>query len=74
MENLINWAGLSEHLAGNKDSRIPKKYEEDVNKLIYYIDSWLNCRELTTKDTIKDEIKREFNQKMIEISMIMEKL
>ena len=59
--NIINWSALSEQIAHNKDSiranRIPDKYKEEVNILLSYIESWLNCKELTTKEELIEELE-----------------
>lgn len=69
---LINWSALSEQLAHNKDSirsnRIPDKYKEEVEILISYVESWLNCKDLTTKDVLIDELEFEVSNKIKEIS------
>jgi hypothetical protein len=69
---LINWSELSEHLAHNRDSirstRIPEKYKEDVNLLISYIEAWLNCKELTTKESLVSELEFEVVEKIKQLS------
>ena len=44
-EDLINWQGLSRHLAGNISSvgrkRYPKKYDKKVSELVDLIDKWM---------------------------------
>ena len=44
MEDLINWVELSRYLAGNESSvsrtRCPKKYQNDVEDLIFCLKAW----------------------------------
>lgn len=75
---LINWSALSEQLAHNKDSvrsnRIPDKYKDEVNILISYIESWLNCKELTTKESLMNDLEFEVGIKLKELSNELLKL
>ncbi len=58
---LINWSKVSEHLAGNTDSirveRIPKKYKEEVEELLFYVECWLNCKDLASREDVTKEVK-----------------
>lgn len=59
-KGLINWCELSKIKTGSsrdsiRSNRIPDKHLEDVNILLYYIESWLNCRDLTTKEEVLSE-------------------
>ena len=44
MQELIKWSTLSKMLSGSDNSirqnKIPKKYEEDVKKLIEFLEAW----------------------------------
>lgn len=75
---LINWSALSEQLAHNKDSvrsnRIPDKYKDEVDILISYIESWLNCKELTTKESLMSDLEFEVGIKLKELSTELLKL
>lgn len=77
-KRLINWSELSEHLAHNKDSirstRTPDKYKNEIDELLKYIESWLNCKELTTKDEILLNIEFEVGQKIITVADELRKL
>jgi hypothetical protein len=60
-KELINWTNLSKQLAKNKSSirsnNIPTKYKEDIEQLLYYIDAWLNCKELITKEEVINQVE-----------------
>jgi hypothetical protein len=65
-KRLINWSELSEHLAHNKDSirsnRTPDKYKNEIDELLKYIEAWLNCKELTTKEDIISEVEHKVKE------------
>ena len=48
MQELIKWSTLSKMLSGSDNSirqnKIPKKYEEDVKKLIEFLEAWEKWR------------------------------
>jgi len=61
-ESLINWSALSQLLAKNGDSirqnRIPKKYKEEINTLIYYIECWNKDKKLILPEDFKEKIRK----------------
>lgn len=61
VEAIINWSALSQLLSNTPDSirqtRIPKKYEYNVNKLIFYISCWHESKELISPSEFEDKIK-----------------
>jgi len=71
-KTLINWSALSEQMAHNRDSirseRIPLKYQDDVNILLSYVEAWLNCKELTTKESLIGEIEFIVGDKITNLS------
>lgn len=52
---IINWAGLSRFLAGDRTAvsknRIPIKYQQKVDKLIELIEHWQNENESSSNGT-----------------------
>lgn len=48
MQELIKWSTLSKMLSGSDNSirqnKIPKKYEEEVKKLIEFLEAWEKWR------------------------------
>lgn len=60
-ESLINWSEVSKLLTGNKENlrenRVPKKHEQDVNQLLYYVKSWKEHKQLISPDEFKEKIK-----------------
>ena len=48
MQELIKWSTLSKMLSGSDNSirqnKIPKKYEEEVKKLIEFLEAWEQWR------------------------------
>lgn len=60
-EQLINWSVLSKIKAQNTDSirqnRIPKKYEKDIQLLLYYIRCWKDNKKLVSPEDFKQKIK-----------------
>lgn len=75
---LINWSALSEHLAHNtgsiRSNRMPDKYQEEVNLLISYIEAWLNCKDLTTKEVLINELEFTVGDKIKELSKELHKI
>jgi hypothetical protein len=77
-KELINWTNISKQLANNKSSirsnKIPTKYKEDIEQLLYYIDAWLNCKQLTTKEEVinqvESKVKKEMNELIAELHNI----
>jgi len=61
-ESLINWSALSQLLAKNGDSirqnRIPKKYQEEISTLIYYIECWRKDKKLILPEDFKEKIRK----------------
>ncbi len=61
-ESLINWSALSQLLAKNTDSvrqnRIPKKYKEEINILIYYIECWRKDKKLISPEDFKEKVRK----------------
>lgn len=59
-EKFLNWSALSEHKKRSKDTirpdRISKDMEEDIKQLLYYIECWMNCKDLTTKEDLKNKV------------------
>lgn len=60
-EALINWSALSQLLSNTPDSirqtRVPKKYEEEVNNLVFYISCWCEGKELISPSEFEGKIK-----------------
>lgn len=60
-ETLINWSALSQYLAKNSDSirqnRIPNKYKEQINQLLYYIKCWEQGKLLISPEEFKEKVR-----------------
>lgn len=59
-KDVINWSALSEKLAGNRDSirrnRIPEKYKPTINKLIQFVEWWVDSKEVISPDELKRKL------------------
>lgn len=59
-KDIVNWSALSEKLAGNRDSirrnRYPSKYNEKINKLIQFVEWWVEQKEMISPDELKQRI------------------
>lgn len=77
-KDLINWSALSAQKKLEKGSiranRIPETHKEDIEQLLYYIDCWLNCKELTTKGELKAIVKDELQIELKELVMKIQTL
>ena len=75
---LINWSALSEYLAHNtgsiRSNRMPEKYKDEVNLLISYIEAWVNCKDLTTKEVLIEELEFIVGDKIKELSKELHKI
>lgn len=60
-KDIINWSALSEKLAGNRDSirrnRYPVKYKPTINKLIQFIEWWVEQKEMISPTELKSRIE-----------------
>lgn len=70
--SLINWSELSGQMTHTRDNirknRIPEKYKDEIEILISYIESWLNCEQLTTKEVLINELEFSIGDKIKEVS------
>lgn len=78
-KDLINWRELSIQVSKKqrdtiRRDRVPEKNKEEIDLLLSYIEAWLNCKELTTKESIIAEVEREVREKIIETSTEIHKL
>ena len=61
-ESLINWSVLSQTLAKNTDSirqnRVPNKYRQEIDTLLYYIKCWKEGKKLISPEDFKEKVRK----------------
>ena len=61
-KELICWAELSKHLTGKTDNirknRVPKKHNEEIDLLLYYISKWIEGKKLICEDDLKEKLSK----------------
>lgn len=78
-KDLINWRELSLQVSKRqrdtiRRDRVPEKSKENIDILLSYIEAWLNCKELTTKESIILDVEAQVRSKIIEASTEIHKL
>lgn len=72
-KEIINWSGLSKYLTKTnsktaiRENNIPNKYKDRVNKLIYYVNKWIDEEELYTKQSVVNKYQDEIRQSMFKL-------